>query len=72
MYVSAAGAASLELRYDDGEQVSISLEPDGSYEYAVPPDRSTSLAHCERISISKHPCDARRLRFDGTVCSRVV
>jgi len=38
-HVSAAGAARLELDYGDGMRVSIALQPDGSYEYAVPADR---------------------------------
>jgi hypothetical protein len=38
-HVSAAGAASLELDYGDGDRVAIELRPDDSFEYAVPPDR---------------------------------
>ena len=38
-HVSAEGAASLELDYGDGDSVPIAIEPDGSFEYTVPPDR---------------------------------
>jgi hypothetical protein len=38
-YVGAAGAMSLELDYGDGVRVSIPIQPDGSYVYAVPADR---------------------------------
>jgi hypothetical protein len=38
-HVSAGGAASLELDYGDGSRVSIPIQPDGSYSYAVPADR---------------------------------
>lgn len=38
-HVSAEGAASLELDYGDDDIVPIAIEPDGSFEYTVPPDR---------------------------------
>jgi hypothetical protein len=38
-HVSAEGAVSLELDYGDGDRVPIAIEPDGSFEYTVPPDR---------------------------------
>ena len=38
-HVGAAGAATLELDYGDGTTVAIPLQPDGSYEYTVPPQR---------------------------------
>jgi hypothetical protein len=38
-HVGAAGAASLELDYDDGDRVAIPIQPDGSFAYTVPPDR---------------------------------
>jgi hypothetical protein len=38
-HVSAEGATSLELDYGDGDRVPIAIEPDGSFEYTVPPDR---------------------------------
>jgi hypothetical protein len=39
-HVAAAGATSLELTYDDGASVSIPIQADGSYTYAVPSDRT--------------------------------
>jgi hypothetical protein len=36
-HVGAAGAATLELDYGDGTTVAIPLQPDGGYEYTVPP-----------------------------------
>lgn len=38
-HVGAPGAAGLELAFSDGERVSIPIQSDGSYEYALPPDR---------------------------------
>jgi hypothetical protein len=38
-HVSAGGATSLELDYGDSSRVSIPIQPDGSYSYAVPADR---------------------------------
>ncbi len=38
-HVGAAGAATLELDYGDGTTVAIPLQPDGGYEYTVPPQR---------------------------------
>jgi hypothetical protein len=38
-HVGAAGAASLEIDYDDGDRVAIPIQPDGSFAYTVPPDR---------------------------------
>ena len=38
-HVSAPGAASLELVYNDGARVAIAIHPDGSYEYTVPASR---------------------------------
>jgi hypothetical protein len=38
-HVSAPGAVRLELDYGDGTQATIPIRDDGSYEYAVPPDR---------------------------------
>jgi hypothetical protein len=38
-HVSAPGAVRLELDYGDGTQATIPIRDDGSYEYAVPPNR---------------------------------
>lgn len=38
-FVGATGAVSLELRYRDGENVTIPIADDRSYEYTVPADR---------------------------------
>jgi hypothetical protein len=38
-HVGAPGATTLELDYGDGTRASIPLRPDGSYEYALPPNR---------------------------------
>jgi hypothetical protein len=38
-HVSAPGAVKLELDYGDGTRATIPIRDDGSYEYAVPPDR---------------------------------
>ena len=38
-HVSAPGAVKLELDYGDGTRATIPIGEDGSYEYAVPPDR---------------------------------
>jgi hypothetical protein len=38
-HVGAAGAATLKLDYGDGTTVAIPLQPDGGYEYTVPPQR---------------------------------
>ena len=38
-HVGAAGAASLELEYDDGDRVAIPIQRDGSFAYTVPQDR---------------------------------
>ena len=38
-HVSAPGAVKLELDYSDGTRATIPIGEDGSYEYAVPPDR---------------------------------
>jgi hypothetical protein len=39
-HVSAPGAVRLDLDYGDGTHVRIPIQADGSFEYAVPPDRS--------------------------------
>jgi hypothetical protein len=39
-HVSAPGARTLELDYGDGTRATIPLRPDGSYEYALPTDRT--------------------------------
>lgn len=38
-HVGAAGAATLELDYGDGTTVGIRVQPDGGYEYTIPPER---------------------------------
>jgi hypothetical protein len=38
-HVGAAGAATLQLDYGDGTHAAIPLQPNGSYEYTVPPGR---------------------------------
>jgi hypothetical protein len=38
-HVGAAGAARLELDYGDGTRIPIPLQPDGSFEYPLPPNR---------------------------------
>jgi hypothetical protein len=42
-HVGAAGAVRLQLRYTDGETVSIPIQVDRSYEYTVPPARQGSF-----------------------------
>ena len=38
-HVSAPGATRLELEYGDGTRAAIPIQPDGSYDYAVPANR---------------------------------
>jgi hypothetical protein len=48
-HVAAAGATSLELTYDDGASVSIPIQADGSYTYAVPADRTDDFMRPQRL-----------------------
>jgi hypothetical protein len=44
-HVSVPGAVRLELDYGDGTRATIPIRDDGSYEYAVPPDRIGDFMH---------------------------
>jgi hypothetical protein len=49
-HVGAAGATSLELRYDDGVVVSIPIQANGDYSYVVPPERTDDFMHPQTLS----------------------
>ena len=42
--VNVAGATTLELEYTDGTISEITLAPDGSYRFMIPPDRQHDFA----------------------------
>jgi hypothetical protein len=42
-HVGATGAVALELDYGDGTRLAIPLQPDGSYEYTLPPERANDF-----------------------------
>jgi hypothetical protein len=48
-HVGAAGATSLELRYDDGAVVSIPIQPNGDYAYVLPIERTDDFMHPQML-----------------------
>jgi len=54
-HVSAPGASRLELEYGDGTRDAIPIQPDGSYEYAVPATRVDDFMQPRRlVAIDEH------------------
>ena len=49
-HVGAAGATSLELRYDDGAVVSIPIGTNGDYTYVVPAERTDDFMHPQLLN----------------------
>jgi len=51
--VNAEGATSLEFRYPGGATVSVTLAPDGSYDFDIPSERQGDLFHAPGTLIAR-------------------